>query len=217
MIYLIVILLLAVIVIYYHDPRRSPSLPLIGNIHQLPQESPWRTYAQWSKQYGPIFSLRLGLATIVILGNHEAARDLLDNGLLVRKAPKPGTRPRIGHGVPSPLDTAINQPIPSSSSATSLFVCDLFLCCPRHLPTAPLLTALLAGPGFERPDSLAAVPPPDPFNHLFLIRSTIVTLSRRRPATDGDVDGVPEPTCQRPPANATPLDLHHFSLIATYN
>jgi hypothetical protein len=85
MIYLIVILLLAVIVIYYHDRHRSPSLPLgpprlplIGNIHQLPQESPWRTYAQWSKQYGPIFSLRPGLDTIVILGNHEAARDLLD-------------------------------------------------------------------------------------------------------------------------------------------
>jgi hypothetical protein len=82
MLYLIAILPLAVIVIYYHDRRHSaglppgpPRLPLIGNIHQLPQENSWRTYAQWSKQYGPIFSLR---DTIVILGNHEAARDLLD-------------------------------------------------------------------------------------------------------------------------------------------
>jgi hypothetical protein len=78
MLYLIAILLLAVIAICYHDRRRSASLPLIGNIHQLPQENPWRAYAQWSKQYGPIFSLRVGLDTIVILGNHEAAPDLLD-------------------------------------------------------------------------------------------------------------------------------------------
>ena len=59
-------------------PPGPPRLPLIGNIHQLPQENPWRTYQKWSKQYGPIFSLRVGMDTIIMLGTHTAARDLLD-------------------------------------------------------------------------------------------------------------------------------------------
>jgi hypothetical protein len=30
-------------------PRR---LPLIGNVHQLPVQSPWITFGEWSKKYG---------------------------------------------------------------------------------------------------------------------------------------------------------------------
>src|SRR5271156_6671006 len=63
MLYLITIILLATLAIYYHDRQRDkgippgpPRMPLVGNYVQLPQENPWRTYAQWSKQYGPIFS-----------------------------------------------------------------------------------------------------------------------------------------------------------------
>ena len=87
MLYLIAsaVLLVAILAIYYQDRRRDtglppgpPRLPLIGNIPQLPQSNPWRTYAAWSKQYGPVFSLRVGLDTIIMLGTHDAARDLLD-------------------------------------------------------------------------------------------------------------------------------------------
>ena len=59
-------------------PPGPPRIPFIGNIHQLPQENPWRTYQQWSKQYGAIFSLRVGFDTIIMLNNQETARDLLD-------------------------------------------------------------------------------------------------------------------------------------------
>ena len=83
MLYLIAfVFLAATLAIYYHDRQRDkglplgpPRVPLIGNIPQLPQENPWRTYAAWSAQYGPIFSLRVGLDTIIMLGNHTAARD----------------------------------------------------------------------------------------------------------------------------------------------
>ncbi|KAK5043558.1 hypothetical protein LTR84_011418 [Exophiala bonariae] len=59
-------------------PPGPPRLPVIGNLHQAPQEYPWRKYQEWSKQYGPIFSLQYGLSTIIMLSNHQTAHDLLD-------------------------------------------------------------------------------------------------------------------------------------------
>lgn len=56
-------------------PRR---VPIFGNLFQLPQKDPWRTYQQWSRIYGPIFSMRVGLDTVIMLGNATAADDLLN-------------------------------------------------------------------------------------------------------------------------------------------
>jgi hypothetical protein len=96
------------------------------------------------------------------------------------------------------------------------------------LTNGPLLTALLDGPGFGRTyssttfkplQSLVSPPWPAPYSwpqsHA-LIRPSIVTLSRRRLATDVDVDDVPEPTGQRPPADAIPLASPHCSCNATW-
>lgn len=58
-------------------PPGPPRLPIIGNLHQAPKLWPWRTYREWSKQYGPIFSLKYGGDTIIMLSNHTTARDLL--------------------------------------------------------------------------------------------------------------------------------------------
>jgi hypothetical protein len=101
----------------------------------------------------------------------------------------------------------------------------------RRSQTAPSSPPLLAGPGFGRPYSLAAVPPLGPFNHLFLHPGLTHTHDRSLMLSFGhssshyrvsgllpdvDVDGVPEPTSQRPPPDAIPLGLHHLSSIATY-
>lgn len=59
-------------------PPGPPQLPLIGNLHQAPQQWPWRVYQEWTKQYGPIFSLRYGFQTLIILGSYETAHELLD-------------------------------------------------------------------------------------------------------------------------------------------
>ena len=59
-------------------PPGPPRLPIIGNLHQAPKLNPWRTYQEWTKKYGPIFSLQYGKDTVIILGTSEAARDLLD-------------------------------------------------------------------------------------------------------------------------------------------
>jgi len=59
-------------------PPGPKRLPIIGNLHQAPTDYPWRTYQQWTKQYGPIFSLQYGLSTIIMLGDAKVARELLD-------------------------------------------------------------------------------------------------------------------------------------------
>ena len=72
----------------------------------------------------------------------------------MRERPQP-----IGHGVPSPLDMAIKAtdtpPISPRNPLRRLYL---------SLTNGSLLTALLAGPGFGRPYSLAPVPPPGSFN-----------------------------------------------------
>lgn len=74
-------------------PPGPPRLPLIGNLHQAPQNYPWRVYQEWTKQYGPIFSLQYGLNNIIMLGTHEAAHDLLD-----KRSNIYSSRPRVVMG-----------------------------------------------------------------------------------------------------------------------
>ncbi|KIX09246.1 uncharacterized protein Z518_00325 [Rhinocladiella mackenziei CBS 650.93] len=74
-------------------PPGPPRLPIIGNLHQAPQNYPWRTYQEWTKQYGPIFSLQYGLNTVIMLGNHEAAHHLLD-----KRSNIYSSRPRVVMG-----------------------------------------------------------------------------------------------------------------------
>ena len=59
-------------------PPGPRKLPIIGNLHQAPKLWPWRTYRDWTKTYGPIFTLQYGRDTIIMLGSHNTARDLLD-------------------------------------------------------------------------------------------------------------------------------------------
>eukprot|EP00257_Ricinus_communis_P026263 XP_025013677.1 cytochrome P450 71B10 isoform X2 [Ricinus communis] len=53
-----------------------PSLPIIGNFHQLgvlPHQSLW----QYSKRYGPVMLVKLGRVPTVIISSSEAAKELL--------------------------------------------------------------------------------------------------------------------------------------------
>src|SRR5947209_6629422 len=109
----------------------------------------------------------------------------------MREAP-----PRSGMASPSPLDGYKAPYPPHLRLATSLLSI-----VPVTSQTAPLLTALLAGPGFGRPTrqlrchfqapSITSLSPPDPTH----ARSLVLSFdhpSRRRPANDAGHDGVPE-------------------------
>jgi hypothetical protein len=59
-------------------PPGPPRLPIIGNLHQAPREAIWLTFQKWVDQYGPLVSVDFGGTSLIIVGNYETARNLLD-------------------------------------------------------------------------------------------------------------------------------------------
>ncbi|KAJ5634636.1 hypothetical protein N7528_002478 [Penicillium herquei] len=59
-------------------PPGPPTLPIIGNIHQMPSRDAHLQFQKWADEYGPVYSLILGTKTLVVLSSDEAVKDLLD-------------------------------------------------------------------------------------------------------------------------------------------
>ncbi|EIM80788.1 cytochrome P450 [Stereum hirsutum FP-91666 SS1] len=86
---LLIILALSVVwvsVFHLYKQRNSGHLPpgppqkfLSGNIHQLPKTEPWKKYAEWAKEYGPIFHVRVFSRHIIVLNTSKAVTDLLES------------------------------------------------------------------------------------------------------------------------------------------
>lgn len=55
-----------------------PGLPLIGNLHQIPTDYPWRQFKEWSDKYGPIMEVKLGTESLIVLSDDNTARELLE-------------------------------------------------------------------------------------------------------------------------------------------
>ncbi|KUI60217.1 Fumitremorgin C synthase [Cytospora mali] len=65
-------------------PPGPATLPIIGNLHQMPKTRVHIQFQKWAAQYGalnqnrPIFSLVLGSQVIIVLSSDVAVKDLLD-------------------------------------------------------------------------------------------------------------------------------------------
>ncbi|KAK1996954.1 cytochrome P450 [Colletotrichum falcatum] len=59
-------------------PPGPPTLPLIGNLHQIPSTKPHLQFEKWAKEYGPVYSLILGTKVMIVLSSDRAVKDLLD-------------------------------------------------------------------------------------------------------------------------------------------
>ncbi|KAI9154975.1 Cytochrome P450 monooxygenase virE [Paramyrothecium foliicola] len=59
-------------------PPGPPTLPIIGNIHQMPQHQGHLQFQRWAQEHGPIYSLMLGTKVMVVLSSDQAVKDLLD-------------------------------------------------------------------------------------------------------------------------------------------
>ncbi|KAF2202007.1 cytochrome P450 [Delitschia confertaspora ATCC 74209] len=59
-------------------PPGPPTLPLIGNLHQMPKKRAHVQFSKWAEEYGPIYSLMLGTQCMIILSSDRVIKDLLD-------------------------------------------------------------------------------------------------------------------------------------------
>lgn len=59
-------------------PPGPPTLPFIGNLHQIPRKKRHVQFEKWAREYGPIYSLMMGTKVMIVLNSDEAIRDLVD-------------------------------------------------------------------------------------------------------------------------------------------
>ncbi|KAL2167285.1 hypothetical protein VTG60DRAFT_1444 [Thermothelomyces hinnuleus] len=59
-------------------PPGPPTLPIIGNLHQMPKRDAHLQFEKWAREYGPVYSLILGTKTLIVLSSDKAVKDLLD-------------------------------------------------------------------------------------------------------------------------------------------
>lgn len=59
-------------------PPGPPTLPIIGNLHQIPSEKRHVQFEKWAREYGPVFSLMLGTKVMIVLNSDVAIKDLVD-------------------------------------------------------------------------------------------------------------------------------------------
>ncbi|OQE43099.1 hypothetical protein PENCOP_c003G02909 [Penicillium coprophilum] len=59
-------------------PPGPPTLPIIGNLHLIPNEKRHLQFEKWSREYGPIYSLILGTRVMIVLSSDQAIKELVD-------------------------------------------------------------------------------------------------------------------------------------------
>ncbi|KAL0577368.1 hypothetical protein V5O48_004620 [Marasmius crinis-equi] len=77
--------ILAVVFLYWRQQRNLLHYPpgpkprlISGNFHDVPQYKPWRTYADWSKLYGPLVHFRIYNMHLVVVNSREHAQALFE-------------------------------------------------------------------------------------------------------------------------------------------
>ncbi|KAM0251917.1 hypothetical protein ACHAQJ_007932 [Trichoderma viride] len=59
-------------------PPGPPTIPLLGNLHQMPKKHAHLQFQKWAEEYGPVYSLMLGTKVAIVLSSDVAVKDLLD-------------------------------------------------------------------------------------------------------------------------------------------
>lgn len=71
-------------------PAGPTPLPFIGNKLDIPSSKPWIQFDEWSKKYGPIYTLWIGRKPTLIISDPNVAVDLME-----KRSPKYSSRPRM--------------------------------------------------------------------------------------------------------------------------
>lgn len=64
-------------------------IPFIGNKLQLPKSKPWTQFKEWSREYGPMFTVWIGRRPTIVVSDPNIAVDLLE-----KRSNKYSSRPR---------------------------------------------------------------------------------------------------------------------------
>ncbi|KAJ8450759.1 hypothetical protein Cgig2_021231 [Carnegiea gigantea] len=56
---------------------KVPGVPLLGNLLQLKEKKPYKTFTNWAEIYGPIYSIQLGSSHAIVLSNAEVAKEAM--------------------------------------------------------------------------------------------------------------------------------------------
>ncbi|XP_076904787.1 ent-kaurene oxidase-like [Bidens hawaiensis] len=52
-----------------------PGVPVLGNLLQLKEKKPYMTFTRWAETYGPIYSIRTGATSLVVVSSNEVAKE----------------------------------------------------------------------------------------------------------------------------------------------
>ncbi|CAH9111268.1 unnamed protein product [Cuscuta epithymum] len=58
-------------------PPAIPGLPVLGNLLQLKEKKPHKTFLNWVEEYGPVYSIKTGATTLVVLNSTELAKEAM--------------------------------------------------------------------------------------------------------------------------------------------
>ena len=53
-----------------------PGLPIVGNLLQLKEKKPHQTFTKWAEIYGPIYTIKTGASSVVVLNSTEVAKEV---------------------------------------------------------------------------------------------------------------------------------------------
>ncbi|CAA0819648.1 Ent-kaurene oxidase- chloroplastic [Striga hermonthica] len=60
-----------------NPPPEIPGLPVIGNLLQLRDKKPYKTFIRWAEKYGPVYAIRTGSKTVVVLNSIDVAKEAM--------------------------------------------------------------------------------------------------------------------------------------------
>ncbi|KAF2491734.1 cytochrome P450 [Lophium mytilinum] len=59
-------------------PPGPPTIPILGNLHQMPLKDFHFKFREWAQEYGPIMTLKLAGQTMVLMNDETVVKDLLE-------------------------------------------------------------------------------------------------------------------------------------------
>jgi hypothetical protein len=59
-------------------PIGPPTIPVLGNLHQLPKTRIYLQLTKWAQQYGGIYSLKIGSGSMIVLTDRRLIKELVD-------------------------------------------------------------------------------------------------------------------------------------------